>query len=103
MGPQPLRVGGCVTGMPHPRASLVGQEPPLVVHEPRPGILDAYWVSLLAAYLELIVHAQGFDEAQEHAREGLEKLVDPFSGIRNIPDDLRLRWRIAARKKEPHG
>lgn len=62
---------------------------------------DSYWIAFLAATLMNVTLARSGKLARDIARESLAKLVDPIHGIRAIPEDIRLRWRIAATRKEP--
>jgi hypothetical protein len=65
-------------------------------------LTNTYWVARMAFGLEVILsHAETIEDAKEIARDHLETLVDPVNGLRSgIPDDVRLRWRIASRKTE---
>lgn len=106
MGPQPLRGGSCMTDpfvaeIPHPLPKSISEHLSEVARSAYRS--DIKWVSSLAASLELVLAANTFEEARVVARDALGNLVDPMDGIRDIPDELRLRWRIAARRKENHG
>lgn len=58
------------------------------------------WVTRMACGLELVTLTDDIDEAHAIARDHLGNLVDPMDGLGSgLPDAMRLRWRIASRKR----
>ena len=75
-----------------------GSAEPLSEQHYMNALTNCYWVSRMAFGLELITMTNDLDEVHAIAREHLELLVDPVEGLRSgIPDEIHLRWRIAAR------
>lgn len=62
---------------------------------------DIGWVAYLAAGVELILAAKTLAEAREIARERIQDLIDPQTGAKRIPHELRKRWYVAANRKVP--
>jgi hypothetical protein len=67
----------------------------------RPPTEDIGWVAYLAAGIELVLAAKTLEEAREVARERIRDLVHPSTGVRQIPDELRKRWYVAANRRVP--
>ena len=64
-------------------------------------LTNIYWVGKLAAALEIVAASDDLEHSHEVARDHLGMLIDPVDGLRaGIPEELRLRWRIASAKSQ---
>lgn len=63
------------------------------------ALTNVYWLTRVTAALELITRVDDIEEVHELARSHLRILLDPVDGLPGIPDDIRLRWLIASRKR----
>lgn len=61
---------------------------------------NLYWVIRLTGVLEHILLKQTAKEMREAARDGLAEIADPETGIKDLPDDVALGWRVAILRSE---
>lgn len=73
-------------------------------HPPTRRYQSLYWVVRLTGMLEHILLKETAEEMREIAQEGLSEISDPETGIKDMPDDIVLGWRVAIlRSKKRRG